>query len=60
MRAEKMRALAEEPHDPTVRAMMLRLASNYDRVAESADDRDDRNSIMFGTAEARPESHRLE
>jgi hypothetical protein len=38
MRAEKMRALAEETHDSTVRAMMLRFAANYDRVAGQAVD----------------------
>jgi hypothetical protein len=56
LRAEKMRALAEETHDPTVRAMMLRFAANYDRIAESADDRAAHDSIMFRTAEVRPES----
>ena len=39
MRAEKMRTLAEEANDPTVRAMMLRIAADYDRLAKSADDR---------------------
>jgi hypothetical protein len=49
MRAEKMRALAEETHDPTVRAMMLRFATNYDRVAGQAADRR-RNSRSNGWA----------
>jgi hypothetical protein len=51
MRAEKMRTLAEEADDPTVRAMMLRIASDYDRLAESTDDYVAHNSIMFRTAE---------
>jgi hypothetical protein len=58
MRAEKMRALAEEANDPTVRAMMLRIASDYDRLAESADDHAAHDSIMFRTAEVPPESRR--
>jgi hypothetical protein len=49
-----MRTLAEEAVDSTVQAMMLRTAADYDRLAESADDRDDRNSIMFRTAECGP------
>ena len=56
MRAEKMRTLAEEANDSTVRAMMLRIAADYDRLAESADDRAAHDSIMFRTAEIRPES----
>jgi hypothetical protein len=55
MRAEAMRTLAEEA-DSTVRAMMLRIAADYDRLAESADDRAAHDSIMFRTAEMRPES----
>ena len=48
MRAEEMRALAEEAQDSTVRAMMLRIATNYDWRAESAADRAaSKNSIMF-------------
>jgi hypothetical protein len=56
MRAEKMRTLAEEANDSTVRAMMLRIASDYDRLAESADDHAAHDSIMFRTAEVPPES----
>jgi hypothetical protein len=33
-----MRALAEETHDPTVLAIMLRFAANDDRVAGQAVD----------------------
>jgi hypothetical protein len=60
MRAEKVRTLAEEAVDSTVQAMMLQIAANYDGLAESADDRAAHDSIMFGTAEAQRESHRLE
>jgi hypothetical protein len=56
MRAEKMRALAEEANDSTVRAMMLRIASDYDRLAESADDHGTHDSIMFRRADVKPES----
>jgi hypothetical protein len=30
--------MAEEAHDPTVRAMMLSFAEDYDRMARGADD----------------------
>jgi hypothetical protein len=47
MRAEEMRTLAEDAHDSTVRAMMLRIAADYERLAENADDRAAQDSIMF-------------
>ena len=56
LRAEAMRTLAEEGNDSTVRAMMLRIAADYDRLAESADDRAAHDSIMFQTAEVKSES----
>jgi hypothetical protein len=56
MRAEKMRTVAEEADDPTVRAMMLRIAADYDRLAESSSDLAAHDSIMFRTAEVKPES----
>ena len=56
LRAEAMRTLAEEANNSTVRAMMLRIAADYDRLAESADDRAAHNSIMFQTSEVKPES----
>jgi hypothetical protein len=34
----KAASLAEEADDPIVRAMMLRIAADYDRLAESAND----------------------
>jgi hypothetical protein len=36
LRAEAMRTLAEEANDSTVRAMMLRIAADYDRLAAAA------------------------
>ena len=50
LRAEAMRTLAEEANVSTVRAMMLRIAANYDRLPERADDRAAHDSIMFRTA----------
>jgi hypothetical protein len=50
MRAEKMRTMAEEAIDSTVQAMMLRIAADYDGLAESADDRAAHDSVMFRTA----------
>jgi hypothetical protein len=55
MRAEKMRTLAGEANDPMVRAMMLRFAATYDRVAGEAADPTQQDSIMFRTAEVRSE-----
>jgi hypothetical protein len=37
MRAEEMRTIAEETRDSTARAMMLRIAADYDRLAKHAD-----------------------
>ena len=37
MRAEEMRRMTEEIHDPPVRSMMLRLAARFDRLAENAE-----------------------
>jgi hypothetical protein len=51
-----MRTLVEEADDSTVRAMMLRIAADYDRLAESAADRAAHDSIMFQTADVKPES----
>jgi hypothetical protein len=51
MRAEAMRTLAEDAHDSTVRAMMLRIALDYDRLAVNADDLAAQDSIMFRVAE---------
>ena len=55
MRAEKMRTLAEEANDPAVRAMMLRFAANYDRIAGQAADSAPQDSIMFRREDVKPE-----
>ena len=38
-RSEVMRILADEAQDPTMRAMMLRLAADYETLAKRADER---------------------
>ena len=47
MRAEAIRTLAEDAPDSKVRAMMLRIAADYERLASIADDRAAQDSIMF-------------
>ena len=50
MRAEEIRTIAEETRDPMARAMMLRIAADYDRLAKHADDRVALDSMMYRTA----------
>jgi len=59
MRAEEMRALAEEARDPMVRVMMLGIAADYDSFAESADAGAIGGSIMFRLAEMPSEPQRV-
>jgi hypothetical protein len=54
MRAEAIRTIAKDANDPAVRAMMLRIAAGYDRLAANADDRAPQNSIMFRPMEVLP------
>jgi hypothetical protein len=46
-RAEQMRALAEETKDESAKQTMLRIAADYDRLAERAQARSDGRSPDF-------------
>ena len=50
MRAEEMRTLADDCVDPTARAMMLRIAADYDRLAKHADAKSSHDSLILRTA----------
>jgi hypothetical protein len=50
MRAEEMRTIVQETHDPKVKAMMLRIAADYDRLARYADDETAQDSMTLRVA----------
>jgi hypothetical protein len=50
MRGEEMRTLADDCPDRTARAMMLRIAADYDRLARHADDKSSLDAVMLRTA----------
>jgi hypothetical protein len=51
-----MRTLAEDAQDQKVRSMMLRIAADYNRLAENAD-RAAQDSIMFRMVS--PDDHKV-